>query len=100
MNKEQVLNYHRENPQVYQEFAKMALKKCRQRKYYSCKAIIELVRWDTKIGSNGDFKVNNNAASLYIRLFLRNHPGYSEHFKLRASMFDEKELDNAQMEIF
>jgi len=100
MNKEKVLDYHRENPQVYQEFHKMALKKCKQRKYYSAKAIIEICRWDTRVSSKGEFKINNNAAPLFIRLFLRNHPRYAEHFQLRSSMFDEKELDEAQMEIF
>ena len=63
MKKEKVLEYHKDNPHIYQEFRKMAYRKCKERKYYSGFAIIELIRWETKIGSQGDQMIDSNAAA-------------------------------------
>jgi len=78
----------------------MALEKCLQRKYYSAKAIIELIRWDSTSSSNGEFKINNNLAPLYTRIFVKEYPQYHEHFKVRKSIFDDNDIDKAQLDLF
>jgi len=98
--KEKTLQHHRENIHLYKAFRKMALEKCTQRKYYSAKAIIELIRWETKEASNGEFKINNNLAPLYTRIFVKEFPEYEEHFKVRKSIFDDKDINKAQLNLF
>jgi len=98
--KQKILDLHKENPNIYLAFEKMALKKFRQRKYYSSRTLIELLRWETEEGTNDQFKINNDFSVLCSRLFVKRHPKYSERFQFRTSIFDEKEIANAQLEIF
>jgi len=101
MDKERVLEEHKNNPQLYKEFRRIMLEKCRQRKYYSGYAVKEIVRWETKTGSKSEsYKINNDLIPLYVRLFIKEFPDYEEHYQIRTSRFDEKEIDQAQLCLF
>lgn len=100
--KNKILTMHKDNPNIYSAFKKMALHQFgKRKKYYGARAIIELVRWETKERINGgDFKVNNDFSSLCSRLFVKEFPKYEDNFGFRASIFDDKDLDELQLDLF
>ena len=54
------------------------------RQYYGAKAIFETMRYNSIIGGNGDFKINNNYVSRYARLFERMNPSHKGFFRKRG----------------
>ena len=81
--------YHKDNPQIYMKFKKLALHLINKgRKHYGAKAIFEVIRYNTVIEGNDDFKVNNNYTAFYARLFEQDHPQYGGFFSKRKSKFD------------
>jgi hypothetical protein len=80
--------YHSENPQIYAEFEKTALKAVKYRSRFGAKAIFEIIRWNTMVSGNDGFKVNNNYTSFYARLFELKHPQHAGLFSKRKSKFD------------
>lgn len=76
--------YHGENPQIYIEFKVLAYQLI-NRGYVrvGAKQIFEVIRWQTMIGGNGQYKVNNNFTSDYARLFESDHPVYEGYFSKR-----------------
>lgn len=99
--KEKILSLHKKNPNIYEAFRKMALDKFKQRKYYSARTIIELIRHETREKINDhEFKVNNDFSSLCSRLFVKEYPKYEERFSFRTSIFDDKDLNKAQLDLF
>lgn len=82
--------YHKQNPQVYEEFKKFTLKTIKKGfQNYSAKGIFELIRWHSGVAADGDvFKVNNNYTPFYARLFEKDHPKHKDYFRIRKSKFD------------
>lgn len=81
--------YHRENPAIFQMFSRFAFEAIgKGRKHIGANAIIERMRWETMIEGNDDFKVNNNYAPFYARLFMRVNPEHSGIFEIRKSRAD------------
>ncbi len=76
--------YHAENPQVWEKFEEMALKSARKRVHFGSRAILELIRWFTAVEGNDGFKVNNNYAAYYARLFEHRHPEHKGYFRKRS----------------
>ncbi len=79
--------FHSKNPRVYQIFCKLAQQAVtRGKTKLSAKMLIEVVRWNYELETKGDerFKINNNFTSRYARLFITDHPDYSEIFVTRA----------------
>jgi hypothetical protein len=78
--------FHEQYPQVYLLFKKFAkaLIDAGNKKLGS-KMIIERIRWEYKTGSKDPegFKINNNFTAHYARLFIKDHPQYSEYFETR-----------------
>ena len=83
------LKYHRENPQIYEAFKQFTTKAIeRGHKNWSAEAIFNVMRWETGIEGNDEFKINNNYKALYARLFMRDYPKYAGFFRIRKSQYD------------
>jgi len=81
--------YHKDNPEVYTEFEKFALKTINKGfTHYSAKGIFELIRWHTGVAAKGAYKVNNNYTPFYARMFEESHPEHDGFFRKRKSKFD------------
>lgn len=76
--------YHQQNPQVYEKFAEFTFDAIRAgRKYFGAKMIIERIRWYSLVEANDGYKVNNNYAPYYARMFEAKHPQYTGFFRKR-----------------
>jgi len=75
--------FHNENPHVFaliEKYAMEAIKAGYQ--HYAIKTLIERVRWHTDMETNdGEFKLSNNHAPYYARLFHRLYPEYAGFFR-------------------
>ncbi len=83
--------YHEKNPHVYELFKRFTFEKIRQGyKHLGAKAVMERIRWESPIKTDGsEFKVNNNHPAYYARLFMRDFPQHQGLFQLRKSKADE-----------
>ena len=82
--KKKFLQYHRENPGVYDEIKKKALALIEKGKSHGeMNYIFGYIRNETAIGGNDGFKLNNNYRSFYTRLFQNDFPKNSTFFKTR-----------------
>ena len=77
--------FHAQNPEVYElvkRFAYEVLAKGYKR--YSAYSIIQRIRWEIEIRTVGDtYKINNNHAPYYARLFHLDHPQHDGFFRTR-----------------
>ena len=82
--------YHRNNPHIYKAFCRFALEAGRAgRTRFAAMMVIQRIRWYTQVETKGDeFKINNNYAPAYARLFARDRPRMATLFKMRTSKFD------------
>ena len=89
---EQFCQYHLDNPHIYIEFKKLALRLIRKgRKHYGAKAIFEVIRFNNALKGNDQLKINNNFTPYYARLFAKDYPKHKDFFNTRKSKFDETE---------
>lgn len=80
----QFVSYHEDNPQIYTAFKRLAFKAMsRGKQYYGAKALFEVLRWQTEIEGTGEFKINNNHVSRYVRLFETEFPEHRGFFRKR-----------------
>jgi hypothetical protein len=85
--------FHNENPHVYELFCKFTSKAInRGYKRFSADMIMHRIRWETAIttteqfvppGETQSLKLNDHHVSYYARLWMRDHPGYDQFFRLR-----------------
>jgi len=84
-NHKKWLDFHEENPAVYdliKHFAMIAIKSGRA--HYGINSVIERVRWHTTVETGGaSYKINNNHAPFYARLFEAEHPEHAGFFRQR-----------------
>lgn len=87
--------YHTEHPEVWFMFRKFAFNLIRRGfKNGAAKAIIERIRWETDTPDdygNSTFKINNNYAPFYSRLFMDTFPQYEGFFRLRHQTTKDEE---------
>lgn len=89
------MKYHTENPHVYEAFKQIALKAINKGyKNYSVNGIAEILRWETKVAGNDEFKINNNYRAFYARLFAKDFPQHKDFFRTRKSKFDDRLRSN------
>ena len=84
--------YLSENRHVYEAFRRAADSRFAQypNARTSADAVMHHVRFTTPINAKGDmFKVNNNAVSLFVRIYLDERPQHKEKFQLRHSFLDD-----------
>ena len=84
--KEKWWAWHKENPKVWQKFEEYTFQAIQSgRKKYSQWAIINRIRWDREIETQGgDFKISNDYIGFYARLFHARHPEYNGFFRLKS----------------
>jgi hypothetical protein len=82
-NAESFKKYHASNPSVYEYFVKYALIATKHREYYSAKAIFHRIRWETMIGGQSDYKIDDGWISFYARLFMAEYPQHKDFFQTR-----------------
>ncbi len=84
-------DYHRKNPEVYEAFRKYTIQAIQSGyKHFGAQMIIEKIRWQSAIvKKDHDFKINNDFASFYSRMFILEYPSYSDYFRTRTSVADE-----------
>ncbi len=92
--KEKFELYHKENPYIYHQFRYYTLRVIQSGfKNFGSQMIIEKIRWETGVVSkNSDFKINNDYAAFYSRMFMLEYPNYEGYFRLRRSIADEVNL--------
>jgi HPt (histidine-containing phosphotransfer) domain-containing protein len=93
--KEAWWGWHKKNPQVWNKFEEYTLEAIATgRKHYSHWAIINRIRWNREIETNGgEFKISNDYISFYARLFHARHPDHHDFFRLKQFK-EEKLIDN------
>jgi len=88
-NKE-FIEYHKTNPHLYEAFKEIALKsKAMGFAHYGANGIFEIIRWKTAEKGDGEFKINNNFAPLFARLFDNEFPEHKGFFRMRRSKFSQ-----------
>jgi len=90
-HKEEWWKFHKENPKVWELFVRFTHEVidagC---KHFGTNAIIERIRWETMIvTSDLEFKINNNHAPYYARLFMHYHPEHDGFFRTRQLLGDK-----------
>jgi len=90
--KEDFKKFHSENPDVFKEFSKLAVKiKNTGRTRYSAEAILQVLRWHRDLETNGDpFKISNNFRSMYARLLVYHKPEFDGFFVMHDNNEVEK----------
>lgn len=76
--------YHDANPHVYAKFKTLALQAIKSNQRCGAKMILEVMRWKTTVEGNDLFKVNNNTAPHYARLFEEEYPQHAGYFRKRG----------------
>jgi hypothetical protein len=76
--------YDKEHPDIWEMFKKFSLQVAQKRPYFSAKCVFHRVRWETAIGSSGDFKINDGWISHYARKFVKEFPNYHSLFEFRT----------------
>ena len=87
--------YHQENPQVYEAFKTFTFELIHagHTQRLGAKLIIERIRWQSLISGNDAFKVNNNYAPYYSRMFMEEFPQFMDIFATRSSGADAKKCE-------
>lgn len=79
------LRFHCANLHVYELFKKFTFQKVRQgHQHLGALTVLHRIRWETGAVTNDpDFKINNNHAAYYARLFRDDYPEHREFFRTR-----------------
>jgi len=89
------------NMHVIEAFERYAieLKRNGNREYYSIKAILERLRWDSMLEDSAlDYKLNNNHAACISRILMRLNPELDGMFQLRSQVKPKHEVEDARDE--
>ena len=81
--KERWWAYHKRNPHIYQAFERRALLIAGKRWRFGAQAIFETLRWESLVGGDEEFKINNSYTAYYVRLFEHKHPEHKGFFVKR-----------------
>jgi len=86
--------WHKDNPKVWEKFEEYTFDAINSgRKHYSHWAIINRIRWNKEIETQGgEFKISNDYICFYARLFHAKHPEHKDFFKLKP-LKEEKEIE-------
>ena len=85
------------NMHVIEAFERYAieLKRNGNREYYSIKAILERLRWDSMLEDSAlDYKLNNNHAACISRILMRLNPELDGMFQLRSQVKPRNEVED------
>ena len=99
--RKQFMEWWPTNMHVIEAFEKYAiqLKRSGKREYYSIKAILERLRWDSMLEDSAlDYKLNNNHAACISRILMRLNPELDGMFQLRSQVKPRNEVEDARDE--
>lgn len=88
--KAEFLTFHAANPHVYKLFDRFTQQVIsRGFDHYSADAILHRVRWHTTIETTdaAGFKINNNWAAFYSRLWMIRNPKFEGFFETRVQKY-------------
>jgi hypothetical protein len=90
------IKYHNANPEIYAMFKKFTIQAIQSGyKNFGSQMIIEKIRWETGVVARNDkFKIGNDYASFYSRMFMKEYPAYNNYFRIRSSVADELKLSD------
>ena len=93
------VEFHRENPRIYAAFERMALQAIAKGKTkLSAKMIVNVIRWNEYIETNGEpYRINDAFHAYYARLFMLLHPEHMGIFELRR--LRNEDTDSLLMEV-
>jgi hypothetical protein len=82
--------FHANNPHVYELFKQFAQEAISVgRDHLSAEMLVHRIRWESVIKTvTRDYKINNNYAAFYGRLFARDFPEHRYFFRTRRSVAD------------
>lgn len=88
--RERFERYDRENPKIYAELVRIARRwKEAGRTHCSADFLCHILRWETGLRGNDEFKINNDYAARYARKMISEYPeefdGFFELRRLRAA---------------
>ena len=84
--------------EAFERYA-IELKRNGNREYYSIKAILERLRWDSMLEDSAlDYKLNNNHAACISRILMRLNPELDGMFQLRSQVKPRNEVEDARDE--
>lgn len=82
--------YHEQNPHLYEAFKSVALDAMKMGfTNYGANGIFEIIRWKRAERGEGEFKINNNYAPLFARLFVNEYPQHKDFFRFRKSKYSD-----------
>lgn len=82
--------YHAENPKIYEAFRRLAFQLVdRGYNRIGARQILEVIRWETMVSGNDQYKINNNYSADYARLFEKDHPQFVGIFMKRLLKYQE-----------
>jgi hypothetical protein len=83
--RERFLVYHAECPVVWEMFKKFTYEALNAGcKNIGSKMIVERIRWETNVMGNDGFKINNDHAPYYARVFMELFPEHDGFFRTRV----------------
>lgn len=93
---QKLLEYHKNNPHIYPMFKKYTIQAIQSGyRRFGSQMIIEKIRWETGVVAKDDkFKISNDAAAFYSRLFMLEYPHYKDYFRIRPSEADLLKLED------
>jgi hypothetical protein len=84
---ERFRQFHFDNPAVYAYIVKLAKELYRKgRERIGMKALYEQIRWHVLLGTirvRGEYALNNDFTSRYVRMLIEEHPAFKGLFELR-----------------
>lgn len=73
-----------DNPELWEAFVDAVEKVFYRFQHYSARTIIEVMRYESHIrDTGGDFKINNNCAPAFARLYAELYPQRAGFFEIR-----------------
>ena len=77
------IDAHAASPEVWQTFERITLGLIEAGKKAGAIDVLGRARWETHIEGGKDWKVNNNYAPYYARIFAAKYPEYRDFFEFR-----------------
>ena len=84
--KQKFQKYHRDNPQVFQEFLKLTREaRAAGKQHYSVWNVFNKMRWDSdmKVNNLDEFKISNNYFAFHARLIMEMYPEFAGFYRTK-----------------
>ena len=72
-----------DHPEIWEAFVDAVDRVFYVARHYSARAIIEVMRYESHVRDSGEFKINNNCAPAFARLYEEVYPQRAGFFEIR-----------------